>query len=97
MKLTLLLAVLVGSVVIAASILFIGRWQISGVAYGYGYANGTSQEADPAPRDISDEGIFRLDRWTGEIDYCTLKPRSADPTEVQDRLAKTGAVAIKCD
>jgi len=44
-------AILAGAVLIALSILFIGRWQIS--AFG-------------------DTHVYRLDRWTGEIEYCGI-------------------------
>lgn len=48
---------LAAAVLIAASILIIGRYQIS--AIGYGYQNGGAQL------------VYRLDRWTGHINRCT--------------------------
>lgn len=55
-------AVIVGAVIIAASILFIGRWQIAAVGYGSG-------EGDTS---TTTESIYRLDRWTGRISNCPL-------------------------
>jgi hypothetical protein len=44
------LVVLAGAALIAGSILFIGRYEIS----------------------AGDGAVHRLDRWTGEIEYCGL-------------------------
>jgi hypothetical protein len=49
------------ALIIAASILFIERWQISAV--GYAYPAGTQNSADT-------QVVYRLDRWTGQIEYC---------------------------
>ena len=54
--------VLTGAALIAASILFIGRYQIS--AYGYGYMEGDKEQET--------ETVYRLDRWTGNIVHCSL-------------------------
>ena len=55
-------AILAGSLAIAASILFVGRWQIAAAAYGYSQS--------PASEDQDYEAVYRLNRWTGEVDYC---------------------------
>ena len=49
---------LAAAILIAASILFIGRYQISGIGYGW---SGTG----------STQLVYRLDRWTGQINRCT--------------------------
>lgn len=54
----LILAVLTAGGSVAASILFIGRWQIAAIGYG----DGASQ------------GLYRIDRWTGEIVQCGSNP-----------------------
>ena len=53
-------AVLFAGLLIAASILFVGRWQITADAYGY-------MDGDTAS-DV--ETVYRLDRWTGRVDRC---------------------------
>jgi len=58
------IAVLIGACLIAASILFIGRWQISAIGFGY-------KEFGASP-DNNTQGVYRLDRWTGSIDYCVM-------------------------
>lgn len=75
MKLALVIAILTGSLAIAASVLFIGRWQISGIAYGYGY-NNADLKGGIHPRDVEEVAVFRLDRWTGRIDECFEKAAS---------------------
>ncbi|MDE2267133.1 MAG: hypothetical protein KGL29_14620, partial [Alphaproteobacteria bacterium] len=47
---------LIVAVLVAASILFIGRYQISSI--GYAVSGYSKQE------------VYRLDRWTGKIDVC---------------------------
>ncbi len=54
--------VIFSGLLVAASIVFIGRYEISAEGFGYG-ANGDEQGDNR-------EAVFRLDRWTGEIDYC---------------------------
>lgn len=48
---------LAAAILVAASILFIGRYQIS--AIGAGWRGGTMQE------------VYRLDRWTSNVGICT--------------------------
>ena len=48
---------LAAAILIAASILFIGRYQISGIGWG---GPGSSAQV-----------VYRLDRWTGQINRCT--------------------------
>lgn len=55
-------SIIVGTLIIAASILFIGRYQIS--AIGFGYTGGD------AGTDNDTQAVYRLDRWTGRVDYC---------------------------
>ena len=47
---------LAAAILVAASILFIGRYQISTVGY---QAPGPNMQT-----------VYRLDRWTGKIDMC---------------------------
>jgi hypothetical protein len=62
---------LVAAVLVAASILFIGRYQISSVGYAVpGY---------------NKEVVYRLDRWTGKVDVCaanqdTIECPAANPS-----------------
>jgi hypothetical protein len=58
------LAVLFAGLLIAASIVFVGRWQISAIGYGYGGGEGTP--------DTDTQVVYRLDRWTGRIEICKL-------------------------
>ncbi len=55
---------LVAAILVAASILFIGRYQIS--AIGYLSPIGGAQV------------VYRLDRWTGKIDTCTQSQDSIE-------------------
>lgn len=56
MKAAVVAAILFGCLLISASILFIGHYQIS--AYDGGMPNSSGAT------------IFRLDRWTGRVDFC---------------------------
>lgn len=76
--------VLVGAVIIASSILYIGRWEIT--AAGYGFSGGSSTS------DTTDETVFRLDRWSGEIDSCI----SLRDPESMKGLARTGRATMSC-
>lgn len=51
-------AALAGAVLIAASILFIGRWQIT-------VSSGGKDAAD---------ALYRLDRWSGKTEMCFTTP-----------------------
>jgi hypothetical protein len=81
-----ILAIVVGALLIAGSILFIGRWQIA--ALGYGYAGGGDRG------DTAEEKVFRLDRWTGDIEYCAIG--GSDPQGFEDRAGKTGHAVFTC-
>jgi hypothetical protein len=83
----LVLAIVVGALLIAGSILFIGRWQIT--AMGYGFAGGGERGADTA-----EEKLFLLDRWTGDIEYCAVG--GGDPQAFAERTAKTGHAVFTC-
>lgn len=78
------LAILVGCALIAASILFIGHWQIS--AIGFGYA------APDNPGSNDTETVYRLDRWTGRIEICSLNQNQ----NVEKDLQEKGALVISC-
>jgi hypothetical protein len=80
------LAVLAGATMIAASILYIERYQISAVAYGY-------TEGDDKTG-TSDEAVYRLDRWTGQLEYCSLGGQ--DPPGYFARAAGTGHATFEC-
>lgn len=75
--------ILAGLLAIAASILFVGRYQISAIGYGYGYANGGAEQ-DRNPRDVEEMAVYRLDRWTGMIDYCRAAGVTPDGAEKID-------------
>jgi len=78
------LAILGGAALIAASILFIERWQISAVGYGSGSGDTASSE----------ETIYRLDRWTGRIDLCALG--GSDPMGFFQKLSEGGPLSFDC-
>lgn len=54
--------ILAAATLIAISILFIGRYQISAIGFGYG---GGASSAD-----TDTQAVYRLDRWTGKVEYC---------------------------
>ena len=87
MRLEIVIAVMLGALLIAGSILFIGRWQIT--AMGYGYLGGGERGSD-----TNEEKIFRLDRWTGDIEYCAIG--GGDPDGYADSATKTGHAIFKC-
>ena len=87
MKLALVLAVLVGALLVSGSILFIERYQITTI--GYGFLGGGEQGSD-----TNEQKIFRLDRWTGEIEYCVIG--GADPEGYSDKAVKTGHAVFEC-
>ena len=87
MKLALVLAVLAGALIIAGSILFIERYQIT--AMGYGWSGGGEGGSD-----TSEEKVFRLDRWTGDIEYCAIG--GSNPDAYSDRATKTGHATFTC-
>jgi hypothetical protein len=58
-------ALLICAAMISASIVFIGRWQISAIGF---------QDSTESP--FGTEAVYRLDRWTGEIDRCDLQKAS---------------------
>jgi hypothetical protein len=80
-------AILIGALLIAGSILFIERYQIT--AMGYGWSGGGEGGSD-----TSEEKIFRLDRWTGEIEYCAVG--GGDPQGYTDQAMKTGRAVFQC-
>jgi hypothetical protein len=51
-------AIIAGSLIVSASLLFIGRWQISGAA----------------TPETGVFNVFRLNRWTGKVEYCGADP-----------------------
>jgi hypothetical protein len=59
---------LAAAILVAACILFIGRYQISSI--GYGWENGGAEK------------IYRLDRWTGKIDECTESQTKDGPNRI---------------
>jgi hypothetical protein len=70
--------ILIGAALIAASIAWVGRWQISGI---------------PGERIVA----YRLDRWSGTIDYCILDaPKEAAASEYVAQLDRAGAVHVSC-
>ena len=87
MAMKLVLAVVAGALAIAGSILFIERWQISAV--GFGYAGDGERGSD-----TQEEKVFLLDRWTGEIEYCAVG--GSDPKSFAASTAKTGHAVFTC-
>jgi hypothetical protein len=71
--------IMFSGLLIATSILFVGRWQISAVGYGYGSGDTAS----------SSEVVYRLDRWTGRVEYC-------GPKFDQEKVAEGDPIAIQC-
>jgi hypothetical protein len=49
---------LAAAILVAVCISFVDRYQISTIGYG-----------GPV-----EQGVYRLDRWTGEIDVCPVSP-----------------------
>jgi len=74
--------VLLGAIIIAASILFIGRYTISAVGYGAGSDNANT------------ESVYRLDRWTGQLEDCQLG--GSDIRDYFARAARTGHATFNC-
>ena len=81
------LSLLLGASLVAGSILFIERYQIS--AIGYGFAGDGEHGSDN-----QDEKVFRLDRWTGDIEYCSIG--GGDPKGFAENTAKTGHATFTC-
>ena len=77
--------VLAGAALIAGSILFIGRYEIT--AAGYGFSGGATAA------DTTDETVFRLDRWTGEIRTCSVNMN----TNFVAQMKATGAAIVACN
>lgn len=59
-------AIIAGSLIVTASLLFVERWQISGAA---------TPESGVF-------NVFRLDRWTGKIEYCGVDPYNLSPPKI---------------
>jgi len=80
--------ILVGAALIALSVLFIGRWQTSAIGFGYSGGEGTS--------DTDTQVVYRLDRWTGRVEYCLANSLTSEGTlgvECPAKLSnKPGAV-----
>jgi hypothetical protein len=74
--------IILGAVIISASILFIDRYTVSAI----GYPSGSNGDAT--------EGVFRLDRWTGELEYCA--DGGQNPIAVLGQATQTGHWAFSC-
>jgi hypothetical protein len=74
MRLSCTIPILAGAALIAGSILFTNRWEISGAA-----------------NNDNPYSVYRLDRWTGTIEYC-----DADMAKLKENLGSEDNVAIKC-
>jgi|GEM_PF-3254664 len=70
-------ALIGASILISGSIFFVGRYQIATI--GYGYASTTDSPGGDT------ETVYRLDRWTGEIDRCVEKA-GLDPKQSITRI-----------
>ena len=78
------LTVLAGAALVAGSILFIGRYEISAVAYAYAQSGDTGQ---------TDEAVYRLDRWTGEIELCRT---GMEGRKAIERFNAEGRMLVTC-
>ena len=78
-------AVIIGAVLIAASILFIGRWEITATAYGYNGGEGNG--------DTTSQTVYRLDRWSGRTEACVAV--SLENSEASKEM-DAGRLAIRC-
>ena len=68
---TVALSIVAAGLIIAASIVFVGRWQISATSYGYGYLD----SAVPSGESHTEiEAVYRLDRWTGKVEPMPVWP-----------------------
>jgi hypothetical protein len=72
MRLVVAVAILVGSLIIAATIAVVSRWSI--------ITGPTTGESTDYPI----QGIYRLDRWTGKVTWCSAHglPGPAAPSFV---------------
>jgi hypothetical protein len=77
------IAIVAGCALIAASILFTNRWEISATSYGYMEGN----------KATTSEVVYRLDRWTGEIRSCGLNINA----DLMERASKDGAMVASCE
>jgi|HubBroStandDraft_3_1064219.scaffolds.fasta_scaffold81840_2 hypothetical protein len=78
---------LLAGLLVAASILFIGRYEIS--AMGYGWHN-----EDAA--DNTTEKVYRLDRWTGKIQECSLDQNQMPFDDLMKKFREEGAMTLSC-
>ena len=72
MRWTVEFAILIGAAIIATSIMFVGRYDIATSRYVYNGASGGGREA------AATSFIYRLDRWTGQIDFCAATGQRED-------------------
>ena len=85
MKRTVEIAILLGAAIIAASIMLMDRYDIAIAGAVYSGASGRQAAGT--------HDIYRLDRWTGQIDFCAASGQSEDgslimtcPVKVQSRM-----------
>ena len=72
MKWTVEIAILLGTAIIAASIMLVSRYDIAVTGAAYNGASGGGREA------AGTHFIYRLDHWTGQIDFCAATGQSED-------------------
>ncbi len=63
------IAVLLSGLLIAGSIVFIERWEVAAIGYGFAGTDGA--------QDTETQAVYRLDRWTGHIDVCSPDVKTA--------------------
>lgn len=76
---------IIGAIIIAASVAFFGRYEISATSYGF--------KDDPS--NSTSEVVYRLDRWTGEIRECGVN--MTDPDDLRRHILQDGAMIASCE
>jgi hypothetical protein len=66
-------AILIAAGLLIAAMMFIDRWQISAIGFGYAESGGGYS--------TDTEAVYRLDRWIGEIDRCYAGPKRFQTNE----------------
>lgn len=69
------ISIAAATVLVVGAIMETGHWQLAVASYGYVGPDGVEQQRTE---------IYRLDRWTGDVQYCVSGP-SQDGTHVAVR------------
>jgi len=84
MRWTVEIAILLGAVIVAASIMLVGRYDVAVTGDVYPILGRVRQAAGT-------HYIYRLDRWTGQIDFCAPSSLSEDNRLIVTCPVKLGA------